>query len=54
MPLYPQVKQCLEEIEALFDIHDSDVSVWQSNFDDYLLANPDVLSEALARFPKVS
>lgn len=53
VPLYPQIKSALSEVEAMFGIHDSDVTVWQSNFDAYLIENPNVLEEALNRFPKV-
>ena len=53
VPLYPQIQESLAEIEALFNIHNDDLTTWQSNFDAYLLANPTVLEEALNRFPKV-
>jgi len=53
VPLYPQIQNCLQEITAIFDIHDDDKVIWQSNLDAYLVANPTVLEEALNRFPKV-
>lgn len=53
VPLRPQIQESLNEIDALFAIHDDDLAKWQANFDDYLVANPAVLEEALNRFPKV-
>ena len=53
VPLYPQIQNSLDEITAIFNIHDDDPVVWQSNLDAYLIANPTVLTEALNRFPKV-
>lgn len=52
-PLYPQIQECLDELTDLFDIHDEDPAVWQANFDAFLIKNPDILAEALNRFPKV-
>ena len=51
VPLYPQIQTSLDEITAIFDIHDDDVNVWQSNLDAYLAANPTILEEAMNRFP---
>ena len=53
VPLRPQIQDSLAEIDALFAIHDDDLSEWQANFNTYLAANPTVLDEALNRFPKV-
>lgn len=53
VPLYPQIQNSLEEITAIFNIHDDDVVTWKANFDAYLVTNPTVLDEALNRFPKV-
>ena len=52
-PLYPQIQASLAEITAIFNIYNDDLTVWQANFDAYLLANPTILDEALNRFPKV-
>ena len=54
VPLYPQIQSSLDEITAIFDIHDDDPIVWQANLDAYIAANPTILAEALDRFPKVS
>ena len=54
VPLYSQIQGALSEITELFNIHDDDVAVWQSNFNAYLAANPTLLAEALGRYPEVS
>ena len=53
VPLHPQIQASIDEIESLMGIHSDDSATWQSNFDNYLLANPTVLNEALSYFPKV-
>ena len=53
VPLYPQIQTSLDEITAIFNIHNDDVDVWRTNLDAYLIANPTILNEALNRFPKV-
>tara|TARA_R110000850_G_scaffold86826_1_gene186815 strand:+ start:1052 stop:1417 length:366 start_codon:yes stop_codon:yes gene_type:complete len=52
-PHHPSALAALAEIESLLSIHNDDLTIWQNNFDAYLLANPTVLEEALNRFPKV-
>lgn len=54
VPLYPQVSDCLAEIESLFNIYNADLATWQANFDAYLIDNPTTLDEALSRFPTVT
>ena len=51
VPLYPQIQNSLDEITAIFNIHDDDVSVWRANLDAYLVVNPTILEEAINRFP---
>lgn len=51
VPLYPQIQTALVDITDIFNIHDDDVATWQANLDAYTTANPDVLTQALQRFP---
>lgn len=54
VPLHQPIVECLGEIEKLLSIYNADQSIWQANFDTYLIDNPDTLEEALSRFPTVT
>ncbi len=51
VPLYSQIQEALIDITDIFNIHDDDIVTWQTNLDAYTAANPDVLTQALERFP---
>ena len=54
VPLYPQLKDNLAQLTAIFEIHDDDPVVWEANLNSYLAANPLILDEAINRFPTAS